>query len=224
MSRRDDATGRDVLLKDTTDHPYDEVMADPRFLAAARHAFLIRRPEEIAASYYSLFPPMTINAIGMERLCVLQAAISEAGGNPPVIIDSDDPCTPGRSTGSGASTPPGDVPPAGTRMPATAPASPGANASTRIPSRTAPSWPGTPLTTGPSTSNSMSDGWMSLRGSDGQVVVFVQRQCSTGRVSAHEPAVGTRCVREPRIECGQGRAESFRHCHVPGVVAGDIVA
>jgi Sulfotransferase domain len=72
------------------DHQHDEVLADRRFLATARHAFLIRRPEEIAASYYALFPPMTINAIGMERLCELQAAIAAAGGLPPVVIDSDD--------------------------------------------------------------------------------------------------------------------------------------
>jgi hypothetical protein len=72
------------------DHQHDEVLADRRFLAEARHAFLIRRPEEIAASYYALFPPMTINAIGMERLCELEAAVHEAGGNSPVVIDSDD--------------------------------------------------------------------------------------------------------------------------------------
>ena len=33
---------------------------------------------------------MTINAIGMERLCEMQAAIGNAGGTPPVVIDSDD--------------------------------------------------------------------------------------------------------------------------------------
>jgi hypothetical protein len=81
---------RDVFFKDTMDHQHDEVLADRRFLGEARHAFLIRRPEEIAASYYALFPPMTINAIGMERLCEMQAAISDAGGNPPAVIDSDD--------------------------------------------------------------------------------------------------------------------------------------
>jgi hypothetical protein len=81
---------RDVFLKDTMDHQHDEVLADRRFLAGARHAFLIRRPEEIAASYYALFPPMTINAIGMERLCEMQAAIGSAGGTLPVVIDSDD--------------------------------------------------------------------------------------------------------------------------------------
>jgi hypothetical protein len=87
---RAEARDRDVFFKDTMDNQYDEVLADGPFLAEAHHAFLIRRPEEIAASYYALFPPMTINAIGMERLCELQAAISDAGGNPPVVVDSDD--------------------------------------------------------------------------------------------------------------------------------------
>jgi Sulfotransferase domain len=87
---RDEAQRGDVFLKDTMDHQHDEVLTDRRFLAEARHAFLIRSPEEIAASYYALFPPMTINAIGMERLCEMQSAIINAGGNPPVIIDSDD--------------------------------------------------------------------------------------------------------------------------------------
>jgi hypothetical protein len=85
-----EAQGSSVFLKDTMDNQYDDVLADRRFLAEARHAFLIRRPEEIAASYYALFPPMTINAIGMERLCEMQAAISDAGENLPVVIDSDD--------------------------------------------------------------------------------------------------------------------------------------
>jgi hypothetical protein len=87
---RDETRDMSVFLKDTMDHQHDEVLADRRFLAEARHAFLIRRPEEIAASYYALFPPMTINAIGMERLCELEAAVHEAGGNSPVVIDSDD--------------------------------------------------------------------------------------------------------------------------------------
>src|ERR1700735_2712451 len=87
---RGEACDRDVFFKDTMDHQHDAVLADRPFLAEARHAFLIRRPEEIAASYYALFPPMTINAIGMQRLCEMQAAISDAGGNPPIVLDSDD--------------------------------------------------------------------------------------------------------------------------------------
>ena len=49
-----------------------EVLADRRFLAEARHAFLIRRPEEIAASSYALHPGMNVNSIGLERLCEVQ--------------------------------------------------------------------------------------------------------------------------------------------------------
>ncbi len=75
-----EAQGSSVFLKDTMDHQYDDVLADRRFLAETRHAFLIRRPDEIAASYYARFPPMTINAIGMDRLCEMQAAMAEPEG------------------------------------------------------------------------------------------------------------------------------------------------
>ena len=87
---RDETHNMSVFLKDTTDHHLRDVLADRRFLAEARHAFLIRRPEEIAASIYALFPGMNINSIGLEKLCELPAAIRDAGGNPPVVIDSDD--------------------------------------------------------------------------------------------------------------------------------------
>jgi hypothetical protein len=66
------------------------VLAHRRFLAESRHAFLIRRPEEIAASNYALWPGMNINSIGLERLCELQAAVRDAGGDASVVIDSDD--------------------------------------------------------------------------------------------------------------------------------------
>ena len=33
---------------------------------------------------------MSINAIGLEKLCELQAAVRDAGGNASVVIDSDD--------------------------------------------------------------------------------------------------------------------------------------
>ena len=48
---RDETDDVNVFLKETTDSRVIEaVLADRRFLAEARHAFLIRRPEEIAAS------------------------------------------------------------------------------------------------------------------------------------------------------------------------------
>jgi hypothetical protein len=88
---RDETRDMRVFLKD---HPptafVRDVLADRRFLAAARHAFLIRRPEEIAASSYALWPGMNIDSIGLERLCEVQAAVREAGGDASVVIDSDD--------------------------------------------------------------------------------------------------------------------------------------
>src|SRR5215471_665307 len=60
---RDETQDMKVFLKD---HPpaacVRAVLADRRFLAEARHAFLIRRPEEIAASSYALYPAMTISS------------------------------------------------------------------------------------------------------------------------------------------------------------------
>jgi hypothetical protein len=88
---RDQTHNVNVFLKD---HPptacIRDVLADGRFLAETRHAFLIRRPEEIAASSYALHPGMNINSIGLERLCEVQAAVGDAGGDASVVIDSDD--------------------------------------------------------------------------------------------------------------------------------------
>ena len=94
---RDETHDVRVFLKETTDSRVHEVvLADRRFLAEARHAFLIRRPEEIAASLYALIttfepPPrdMGIEDIGLEALHELHAAVRDAGGSP-VVIDSDD--------------------------------------------------------------------------------------------------------------------------------------
>ena len=88
---RDETHGMSVFLKDHPPTAYvREVLADRRFLAEARHAFLIRRPEEIAASGYALHPGMNITAIGLERLCEVQDAVGDAGGDTSVVIDSDD--------------------------------------------------------------------------------------------------------------------------------------
>jgi len=88
---RDETQHMRVFLKD---HPptacVRDVLADRRFLAEARHAFLIRRPEEIAASSYALHPGLNISSIGLQRLCEVQAAVGDAGGDASVVIDSDD--------------------------------------------------------------------------------------------------------------------------------------
>lgn len=90
-----------VFVKETTDDRVMEVvLADRRLLAEARHAFLIRRPEEIAASLSaviatvreqdSLYPDMRLDSIGLEALHELYVAVRDAGGHRPVVIDSHD--------------------------------------------------------------------------------------------------------------------------------------
>ena len=73
-----------LFLKETTDYRVREVvLADPRFLAEGRHAFLVRRPDEIAASLYALKPDMRIDEIGLEALHELHTAVHDAGGHRP---------------------------------------------------------------------------------------------------------------------------------------------
>lgn len=88
---RDETQARNVFLKETTDHRVRAVvLTDRRFLAEARHAFLIRRPEAIAASLYALAPDMRTEDIGLEALHALHTAVHDADGHPPLVIDSDD--------------------------------------------------------------------------------------------------------------------------------------
>ena len=87
---RDGPGDQPVFFKDTSDFRHHDVLADRRFLAEARHAFLIRRPDEIAASYYALYPDMSRAAVGLEYLHELHTAVGDAGGHPPVVVDSDD--------------------------------------------------------------------------------------------------------------------------------------
>jgi hypothetical protein len=87
---RDGTHNMSVFLKDHPPLEVPEVLADRRFLAMARHAFLIRRPEEIAASGYALHPGMSISAIGLENLCNVQDAVRDAGADASLVIDSDD--------------------------------------------------------------------------------------------------------------------------------------
>ena len=87
---RTETDGVDVFLKDTPDERHRALLDDRRFLRRARHAFLIRRPEEIAASFYTIEPTMSIDSIGLEFLHTLYVAVRDAGGTPPIVIDSDD--------------------------------------------------------------------------------------------------------------------------------------
>lgn len=85
------ASDRAVFFKDTTDRRHESVLADDRFLSEVRHAFLIRAPEEVAASFFAVRgPDMRCEEIGIEALHELHGAVRDAGGHPPVVVDSDD--------------------------------------------------------------------------------------------------------------------------------------
>jgi Sulfotransferase domain len=86
-----DTENRAVFLKETVNPPVQEfVLDDLRFLAEVHHAFLIRRPEEIAASWYALEGDMRILDTGLEMLRDLFVAVRIAEGHAPVVIDSGD--------------------------------------------------------------------------------------------------------------------------------------
>lgn len=79
-----------VFLKDTPDERHRELLTDSVFLRDIRHAFLIRDPDEIAASFYAIEPTMSLASIGLEFLNEFHDAVRRAGGHAPVVIDSDD--------------------------------------------------------------------------------------------------------------------------------------
>ena len=87
----DETSSRRVFVKETVNPPVlGIVVGDRRFLAEARHAFLIRRPEEIAASWFALEHDMRILDTGLRLLHDLFVAVQNAGGHPPIVIDSED--------------------------------------------------------------------------------------------------------------------------------------
>lgn len=86
-----DGSTRSVFMKETLSPPVVKlVRSDHRFLTQVRHAFLIRRPVEIAASFFALEGDLRIHDTGVQALHELYVTVSEAGGYQPVVIDSDD--------------------------------------------------------------------------------------------------------------------------------------
>ena len=85
-----DEAEADVFLKETmAPRVMELVRAHARFLTEARHAFLIRRPQEIAASFLALEGDLRIHETGVEALHEMHGAVRDAGGQA-VVIDSDD--------------------------------------------------------------------------------------------------------------------------------------
>lgn len=86
-----DEAFENVFMKETlAPRVIGHVHSSARFLAEARHGFLIRRPAEIAASFLALEGDLRIHDTGVESLYGLYRAVVDAGGHAPVVIDSDE--------------------------------------------------------------------------------------------------------------------------------------
>lgn len=84
------ARGRRVFVKETLDYSYDDLLRDRRLFDEVTHTFLIRRPEEVVASYHALKPEMTLDEVGFDRLCDIFRRARAATGRSPAVIDADD--------------------------------------------------------------------------------------------------------------------------------------
>ena len=84
------AERKDVFVKEVTDRPHSSVLNDHEFLARTTHSFLVRRPDEIAASFYALKPDMECQEVGVENLWNAYTRISEHSPAPLPIVDADD--------------------------------------------------------------------------------------------------------------------------------------
>ena len=84
-----DGSTRIVFLKETITPPVlAAVVANERFLAGVHHAFLIRTPAEVAASFYAVEGNMRIMDTGFEALHELYVTVQKTGGQAPIVIDS----------------------------------------------------------------------------------------------------------------------------------------
>jgi hypothetical protein len=87
---RELASERPLFFKDTTDFHYPELLSDEGFLREGAHTFMIREPKAAIASHYRLNPKLGRDEIGFAWLYEIYAAVKEATGTDPVVIDGDD--------------------------------------------------------------------------------------------------------------------------------------
>jgi Sulfotransferase domain len=81
---------RRLFLKETTDYPYDPLLADARLGRDVINTFLIRDPDAVVASYYAMKPEMTLDEVGFDRLHRLFLTAMDGTGAPPLVVDADD--------------------------------------------------------------------------------------------------------------------------------------
>jgi hypothetical protein len=78
-----------VFVKETSDYSYADLLADPRLYEEVTNTFLIRRPEEVIASYHAMKPQMTLDEVGFDRLCEIFRRVKASGGSP-IVAEADD--------------------------------------------------------------------------------------------------------------------------------------
>jgi Sulfotransferase domain len=81
---------RPVFLKDTTDHRFPGLLADPRFATRIRHTFIIRDLAEVIASHYALRPGITAEHVGFGHCWEIFERVRGTTGVPPVVVDAAD--------------------------------------------------------------------------------------------------------------------------------------
>ena len=79
-----------TFFKDTTDFRYPELLTHKQFLRDTMHTFIIRHPQEVIASHARLNPRLECAEVGISRLHEIYAAVAEASGRRPLVVDSDD--------------------------------------------------------------------------------------------------------------------------------------
>ncbi|RFU85208.1 sulfotransferase family protein [Streptomyces triticagri] len=84
------AADRPLYFKDTTDYRFDGLLADPRFVTAIRHTFIIRDPAEAIASHYALNPELTADEVGFGHCWEIFDLVREATGSTPAVVHADD--------------------------------------------------------------------------------------------------------------------------------------
>ncbi|MFC7625678.1 hypothetical protein [Microlunatus sp. GCM10028923] len=84
------AEGQDVFFKDTTDRSHSPVLDDLEFSARITHSFLVRRPDEIAASFHAIKPDLHCEEVGVENLWNTYTRASDLSVQPPPVIDAAD--------------------------------------------------------------------------------------------------------------------------------------
>lgn len=83
-------TRESVYFKDTTDSRCPELLADPRFVTAVRHTFIIRDPAAALASHYARNPRLSEEEAGFGNCWEIFDLVHRVTATAPVVVDADD--------------------------------------------------------------------------------------------------------------------------------------